>query len=102
MVVVHASSSVVVLGVKQSIGCNHVLDFDLYVFKLPSLDACLTQITDHALDSSVDVVLVLATCANGTPGAEHENRKFRVNHSVDDTRELFWLVFAVQLDGNVW
>jgi hypothetical protein len=34
--------SVIVFRVMKSIGCNHVLDFDLNVFEVPCCDTCCT------------------------------------------------------------
>ena len=50
----------------------------------------------------LDIILVLAACADRSPRTEHQDSEFGLFHSVYDTRELFGLVLAVQLDGYVW
>ena len=95
---VHA---VVVFRVVKGVGGHHVLDFDGDVLEVPRLDASSTQILDHAVNTGVDVVLVLSTGAHGTAGAEHEDGQFWLRDTVDDTGKLLGLVFAVELDGNV-
>ena len=94
-------NAVVIFGVVKSVGGDHVLHFNGDVLEVPGLDACSTQVLDHAVNSSVDVVLVLSTGADGTAGAEHKNGEFWFSDSVDDTGELLWLVLTVELDGNV-
>ena len=94
-------NAVVVLGVVECVGSDHVLNFDGDVLEVPGLDASGAEVLDHAVDAGVDVVLVLSTGAHGTAGAEHENRQFWLGDSVDHTGELFGLVLAVELDGNV-
>ena len=95
---VHA---VVVFRVVKGVGGHHVLDFNGDILEVPRLDASSTQILDHAVNTGVDVVLVLSTGAHGTAGAEHEDGQFWLRDTVDDTGELLGLVLAVELDGNV-
>ena len=92
---------VVVLGVMEGVGGDHVLDFDFHVLDVPGGDARCTEVLDHQFDAGVDVLLVLATGADRSTGAEHEDGQLGVNDAVDDTGELFWFVFAVELNRNV-
>jgi len=43
----------------------------------------------------VDVVLVLSTGANSTTGAEHEDGQLWVDHTINNTRELFRFIFTI-------
>ena len=49
----------------------------------------------HAVNTGVDVILVLTTGAHGTAGAEHENSKFWFSDTVNDAGELLGLVLTV-------
>lgn len=93
--------AVVVLWVVKGVGGDHVLDFNGDVFEVPGFDASTAQILDHAVNTGVNVVFVLPTGAHGSSGAEHENGEFWFGHAVDHTGKLLWLVFAVELDGDV-
>ena len=92
----------VIFRVVKGVGSNHVLDFNLDLVEVPCFDACCTKVIDHALNTGMDVVLVLSTCANSTAGPEHEDCQFWIGDTVHDTRELFWFVFTIQLNCDVW
>ncbi len=93
--------AVVVFWVVKGVGGDHVLHFDGDVLEVPRLNASSTQILDHAVNTGVDVVLVLSAGADSTARAEHEDGEFWFSDTVDNTRELLWLILTVELNGNV-
>jgi len=49
----------------------------------------------------MNVIFVFSTGTNSTPRSEHEDSKFRVCDTINDTRELLWFILAVELNRNV-
>ena len=85
----------------ESVGCHHVLNFNLDVAEFPCLNPCGTEITNHALDAGVDVVLVLSTGAYSTAGTEHQDGQLGVHHTVNYTWKLFRFILTIQLNCDI-
>jgi len=85
--------SILVFWVVKCIGCNHVLNFNFDLVQVPSFNSSITEVCNHSFDSSFDVCFVFTTGTNCTTGSEHEDSKFWIGDSVNDTRELLWFVF---------
>ena len=95
-------NTVVIFGVVECICSDHVLDFDGDVLEVPGFNSSSAQVLDHSVNTCVDVVFVLSASAHSTSGAEHEDCKFWFGDSVNDTRKLFGLILAVELNSDVW
>jgi hypothetical protein len=94
--------SIIVFRIMESVGCNHVLDFNFNVLEVPCCNASGSKVLDHAIDTCVNVVLVLSSSTNGSSRAEHEDGKFWVGYAINNTRELLRFILTVELNCNVW
>ena len=55
------------------------------------------KIANHSLDSCLNVLLILTTSAYFSTRSEHQYCQLGIYNTVDNSRELFRLVFTIQL-----